>query len=476
MQNTMNLDTVSSATGAAPTSARARTSASEFAATIAISAAASAVLLVCTGSDVLAAASGSGAAVAVSCAVTLPRLVPAAARGVSLAALAIAAVLLVPAGRVGGLVPVLLALSVLLAASVTQPRRLALAGVLVVAAATAAGAALGATPAAWVVGAVVFGLGAATVHVVTALLRARDELALRTESVRQGHSSLGGQTRVELGRIQQELDVMRNQLRREAHSREEAEAQLLAAFRTKEAFLATICQELGTPLEEIIGYSELLMEDTEVSDPTQLVGDVERIHQAAMNLFDIIGNVLDQSRIDAGKVDLRLEPVELYRFVEKLGHVFAVTARRRNNTLRLRCPEDIGVIVTDPGKLHTILRNLLNNACRFTEGGTIRIAVELDSTGKVPTYVFKISDTGPGLRQEQIERMFHSHETAEVTRARRTDGAGLGLAVSRQFCAMLGGELTAESALGSGSTFTVRLPREWNDPRASGALVLSVGA
>jgi len=322
-------------------------------------------------------------------------------------------------------------------------------------------------------------LGAAVVHVVHVVRGAH--AAAEPDARGPGSpalqvTSLTGPTRLEVHRLRHELDLMTSQLRREASSRQSAEERLIEAFRAKETFLATMSHELRTPLSQIIGYSELLIEEAEDGASAELTGEVSRIHQAAMNLFDIIGNALDQSEINAGKVAVDPEPVEPLPFTEQLTQSFAAQARARGNTLRLRCPEGLAPIVTDRGKLHTILRNLLNNACKFTEGGTIRLSVALDASSPTPTYVFAVRDTGIGIRPEDMARLFQPFAQVDGSRTRRFDGAGLGLAVSRHFAAILGGELLAESTPGQGSTFTLRLPQAWLDLRSAGVIVRSFGA
>lgn len=395
----------------------------------------------------------------------------------SLGSLLLGAGLLVPVARVGGGAGLLLLAFLLqVAAPLVLPRQIAFVAVAATAVAVAAGTALRSMYEAWEAGLALLAIGALVVHILSDLLRRQDSLRLQIPS-QAGTSapSLTRWTRVELDRIKGELDVVVHQLRQETSSRQQAEAQILAALQTKEAFLATMSHELRTPLSQIIGYSELLMDESEGVDPTQLSGDVARIHQAGMNLFDIIDNVLDLSRIEAGKASAAPETIALYPFIDLLTRNFAVQAQRRSNTLRLRCPEDVGAIVSDRAKLHTILRNLIGNACKFTENGTIRLAVELDATTSPPTYVFTVSDTGIGLDPADIERLFQPFQQADNSRTRRHDGPGLGLAISRHYAVMLGGDLSVESQPGAGATFTLRLPRDWPDARASGLIVLSVG-
>ena len=445
---------------------------------ISVAAVVAAGLVVASDPGLLSGVCAFAAAATVAVALGLRRVVPDAGPALGVAVLVLGAGFLAPVARAGtGVALVLLAFTVQLAAPLVLPSRLAFMVVIATAGAAAVGAGLRAPAEAWVVGVALLTLGAALVHVLAGALRQHDIIRMRSISQDDSHSAPGltRWTRIELDRVKGELDRVVDQLRQETSSRQQAEAQILAALETKEVFLATMSHELRTPLSQIIGYSELLMEESEGADPTQLTGDIGRIHQAGMNLFDIIDNVLDLSRIEAGKASVRPEVVSLYSFIDLLARNFAAQAQRRGNTLRLRCPEDIGTLVTDGGKLHAILKNLVGNACKFTENGTIRIAVELDLQA-APAYVFIVSDTGIGLDATDIDRLFQPFQQADNSRTRRHDGPGLGLAISRHYAAMLGGELTVESELGVGSTFTLRLPRDWPDARANGLIVLSIGA
>ncbi len=393
-------------------------------------------------------------------------------RAVVVTTLLISAGLLVPVGLGDLLALVMLATVIQVVATVVLPRRGAYLVVGTTAAAAAISLFLEQPDSALPVAIATLGLGCALVHVVAFSLREAENTHL--QQISQQATRLVGPTRVELNRIKHELDLVTSLLRHEADSRQNAESQLLEAFRIKEAFLATMSHELRTPLHQIIGYSELLIEEAEDGDPTELAGDVTRIQEAAMNLFDIISNVLDQSQIESGTMTTDPVPIDLAEFVERLIQSFATQARTRGNTLRLRCPEDIGSVVSDSEKLQTILKNLLSNACKFTENGTIRLSLERDVEADEPTYVFSVSDTGIGIDPNEMERLFRPFEQADGSSTRRFDGAGLGLAVSRNLAAILGGTLTASSQLGEGSTFTLRLPARWSQMGDASLIVRSV--
>ena len=282
-----------------------------------------------------------------------------------------------------------------------------------------------------------------------------------------------GQTRVELERARRDLDVLSSQLRREATQRRRAEEQALDALRTRNAFLGVMSHELRTPLSQIIGYSELLLEELQETGG-EGAEDVERIHVASLGLLEVIGNILDMSKIEAGKQAVAVEEFSAAELVDNLVHSFGTQARRRGNVIRVRVPDALAPLHTDRTKLRTILGNLLSNACKFTEGGTIRMVVQEVELAGVGHVVFEVSDTGIGIAPEHIERIFAPFVQADPAPTRRHDGSGLGLAISRQFAAMLGGEITVESEPGKGSVFRVQLPRSYVDPRRAGIVVASL--
>jgi signal transduction histidine kinase len=435
-----------------------------------------AALVVAAAWDVRVTMSALGAVLALGLALHGPTYIAGFSRVLVLCLLVVAAVLLLLVARGGAGALVLgLAWAVQLGGALMLRRAEAAATVVAVAAAVASGLAAADPATAPGPGLLLLAGGWAAVQVVGGLVASRDAQALATvRSSIEATPPVTGKTRVELDRVRHEFSAIRRQLRREASSRQQAEQQLMDALRIKETFLATMNHELRTPLSQIIGYSELLLEEAEPDEGDETAADIGRIHQAAMHLFDIVDNVLSLSRIEAGLATTSAERVELHGFIDQLTRNLAGAVRQQGNTLRVRCRTDIGEICTDRAKLHAILKNLLDNACKFTQGGTIRIAVELDAAAEAATYVFTVSDTGVGIRAEDMERLFRPFEQVDGARTRRHDGTGLGLALSRQLCAMLGGTLTATSTPGAGSTFVVRLPRDAFDAHQQGVLVRSM--
>lgn len=381
------------------------------------------------------------------------------------------------AGALHGADPAALAVVLLLqaAAGLAGPSRpTAVAGAL------AAG--LAAAGAAWWFGAAAPGVwwlvpaaGVAFAGVTAQLLDTQARLERRMSSAPPAPAV--GQTRAQLAQVQRDLDILTSQLRRESKQRRQAESQALEAIHTRNAFLAIMSHELRTPLHQIIGYSELLLEELEDGEPAgSAAQDIGRIHFASLNLLEMISNVLDLSKIEAGTTAISAEPVDPVELVEGLVQSFASAALRRGNTLRVRCPEGLGPLRTDRTKLRTILANFLSNACKFTQGGTIRLAVTPRDVAGAPWLEFEVSDTGIGIQPEQIERLFAPFVQADGGVTRRHDGSGLGLAIARHFCVMIGGEISVDSTPGAGSSFRVRVPRDYVDPRHAGHILTSLAA
>jgi GAF domain-containing protein/CheY-like chemotaxis protein len=236
--------------------------------------------------------------------------------------------------------------------------------------------------------------------------------------------------------------------------------QLEVANRHKSEFLANMSHELRTPLNAIIGYSEMLQEEAQDLAQDTFIPDLRKINNAGKHLLELINAVLDLSKIEAGKMDLFIELFDVTTLVTDIAAVVQPLAERNGNRLDARCDPGAGEMRADLTKVRQALFNLLSNACKFTERGT----VTLTATRKVATagdqIVFKVSDTGIGMTEEQIGRLFQEFTQAETSTSRRFGGTGLGLALSRRLCRLMGGDVTVESAPGRGSTFTVTLPAE----------------
>jgi PAS domain S-box-containing protein len=237
------------------------------------------------------------------------------------------------------------------------------------------------------------------------------------------------------------------------------------ANRAKSQFLANMSHELRTPLNAIIGYSEMLQEDAEEVGSGEIIPDLEKIRGAGKHLLNLINDILDISKIEAGKMELYVETFSLSTLIYEVQTTIQPLIEKNGNILEIDCPEDLGTMEADLTKVRQALLNLLSNAAKFTEQGTITLTViqeqkgtEADALASIPWVTFKVTDTGIGMTLEQLEKVFQAFTQADASTTRKYGGTGLGLAISRRFCQMMGGDITVASQVGQGSTFTIRLP------------------
>ncbi|MBV8567620.1 MAG: response regulator [Methylobacteriaceae bacterium] len=239
---------------------------------------------------------------------------------------------------------------------------------------------------------------------------------------------------------------------------EQAREQAEVANRTKSQFLANMSHELRTPLNAIIGYSEILQEDATDADEPGFIPDLKKIEEAGRHLLELINDILDLSKIEAGKMDIVLEDVPLGPLIGEVRAIIAPLVARNENALEVHLPAALGAMRTDRTKLKQSLLNLLSNASKFTSGGRIVLAVErLEIDGR-PVVRFEVSDTGIGMTDEQLGRLFQAFTQVAASATKKYGGTGLGLAITRHFCQMLGGDITVTSRPGAGSTFVIVLP------------------
>ncbi|MBX0330946.1 PAS domain-containing protein [Oscillochloris sp. ZM17-4] len=233
------------------------------------------------------------------------------------------------------------------------------------------------------------------------------------------------------------------------------------ASRAKSAFLANMSHELRTPLNAIIGYSEMLREDLGEHDET-VQSDLGRIAGAGKHLLALINDILDISKIEAGRMELSLEELSLRPLLDGVIATVEPLARQRGNTISLQTPPALPRLITDPTRLRQILLNLLSNAAKFTQGGQISLEVTLRPgapDGAHPEMIaFAVRDTGIGMTPAQMDRLFQPFAQADSSTTRQYGGTGLGLAISRSFARMLHGDICVESSPGEGSTFTLIFP------------------
>ena len=230
------------------------------------------------------------------------------------------------------------------------------------------------------------------------------------------------------------------------------------ANRAKSNFLANMSHELRTPLNAIIGYSEMVQEELEARELEDVLPDVRKIHGAGRHLLALIDDILDLSRIEAGKVELKPDVFPVAGLVREVADTIKPQVARRGNALEVRAEGALGDMLADQVRVRQVLLNILGNAAKFTENGQIFLEVEPLTLNGAPWIAFVVRDTGIGMSAEQVGRLFRAFTQADASSTRKYGGTGLGLAISRQLCQMMGGDITVESEPGRGSTFTVRLP------------------
>jgi signal transduction histidine kinase len=257
----------------------------------------------------------------------------------------------------------------------------------------------------------------------------------------------------------------------------EAKVAAEAANRSKSAFLANMSHELRTPLNAIINYSEMLQEDAQDSGSEDFLPDLEKIQTAGKHLLDMISDILDISKIEAGHVTLYLENFDVATMIEEVITTAQPLVEKKGNALALKTIGELGTMYADQPKVRQILLNLLSNAAKFTEKGVITIEVERIKNEKLKqtkknknkdfnsgsnynsqVLIFRVRDTGIGMTNEQLEQIFKPFTQADASTTKKYGGTGLGLTISQRLCQILGGEISVESEDGKGSTFIVSLP------------------
>ena len=243
------------------------------------------------------------------------------------------------------------------------------------------------------------------------------------------------------------------------HDLEAATLSAQQANNAKSAFLASMSHELRTPLNAVIGYSEMLEEEAEDEGLEDFIPDLKKINSAGKHLLSLINNVLDLSKIEAGKMTLYNEWIDLPEMVQEVTDTILPLVEKSGNNLEVRCPEDAGRMYSDLTKIRQTLFNLLSNSAKFTKDGTLGLEISRRTgEGGEDEIVMAVTDSGIGMTEEQIDRLFTAFTQADNSTTRHYGGTGLGLAISKQFCQMLGGDIEVTSEVNKGSTFTVYLP------------------
>ncbi|MBE9069419.1 hypothetical protein IQ260_22495 [Leptolyngbya cf. ectocarpi LEGE 11479] len=263
----------------------------------------------------------------------------------------------------------------------------------------------------------------------------------------------------EPGQLARAFEHMANEVALREQSLSHAKESAEAATQAKSDFLANMSHELRTPLNAIIGYSEMLAEDADNLSAEDAQTDLYRIQGAGKQLLTLINSVLDLSKIESGRMELYIEEFSISFLVEQVIDVLNPLVQKKGNKLIVHHETEIDLIVADRPKVHQSLLNLLSNANKFTEDGTIALAIKSIMQGDAPWIDFIITDTGIGMTSEQQKTVFKAFAQADTSTTRQFGGTGLGLTITKQFATMMGGDIIVESQYNKGSQFTLRLPQ-----------------
>ncbi len=291
-----------------------------------------------------------------------------------------------------------------------------------------------------------------------------EERESRLSASRMEHQRLQQETRklkTHLGLTQNKAKKLKLYAEKAVKEMRRARREAEYANRAKAQFLSNMSHELRTPMNAIIGYTEILQEDAEELGHYDFLPDLQKIHGASYHMLDLINNLFDLSKIESSRMDLYLETFDIAPMVQDVAATVQPLVEKQSNLLKLRLDNALGTMNADLTKVRQNLLNLLSNASKFTKQGTISLSANREKLGGQDWIIFEVSDQGIGMTPEQINKLFNAFNQFEGPSAtRQFGGTGLGLVITKQFCRIMGGDISVASEFGKGSTFTIRLPAD----------------